>query len=173
MKKITINLWLFPVIGLIFILTGCTISYKFNGASINYDLTKSISIDHFVNQAPLVYPPLEPRFNEHLKDKFTRNTRLEILTQGGDMEMEGEIVGYELTPLAVQEDAFAAETRLTMTVRMRFRNNKQEGQDKEETFSANTTFSSQVMLTDIQDQLIDTLIEEIVDQMFNSTMANW
>lgn len=152
---------------------SCSISYKFNGASIDYNLTKSISIAHFVNQAPLVYPPLEPRFNEALKDKFTRNTRLQILNQGGDMEMAGEIVGYELTPLAVQEDAFASETRLTMTVRMRFINNKIEGQNKEETFSANRTFSSNVVLNNVQDQLIEELTKEIVDQMFNSTMANW
>jgi len=77
-----------------------------------------------VNQAPLVYPPLEQRFNEEMKDYFTRNTRLQLVNQNGDMDIEGEIVGYELTPLAVQEDAFASETKLTMTVRMRFRNNK-------------------------------------------------
>lgn len=167
MKKI------FSVTFLLVWMCSCSISYKFNGASIDYNLTKSIALGHFINQAPLVYPPLEPRFNEALKDKFTRNTRLQILNQGGDMEMEGEIVGYELTPLAVQEDAFAAETRLTMTVRMRFKNNKIEGQDKEETISANRTFSSSRMLTDVQDELVEQLTKEIVDQIFNSTMANW
>lgn len=89
------------------------------------------------------------------------------------MEIEGEIVGYELTALAVQEDQFASETRLTMNVRMRFVNNKVEGQNKEETISANRTFSSNVNLTDVQDQLIKELTDEIVDQIFNATMANW
>lgn len=161
------------IIALFFIVSSCSISYQFNGASIDYNLTKTLNISHFVNQAPLVYPPLEQRFNEDMKDMFTRNTRLQLVNQNGDMEIEGEIVGYELTPLAVQEDAFASETRLTMTVRMRFRNNKIEGQDKEETISANRTFSSNVMLTDVQDQLIEELIDEIVDQIFNATMANW
>lgn len=167
MKKIL------SIVFLMLWLCSCSISYKFNGASIDYNLTKSISMAHFVNQAPLVYPPLEARFNETLKDKFTRNTRLQIVNQGGDMEMEGEIVGYELTPLAVQENAFAAETRLTMTVRMRFKNNKIEGQDKEETISANRTFDSSRMLTDVQDELVEQLTKEIVDQIFNATMANW
>lgn len=148
-------------------------SYKFNGASIDYDLTKTMLISEFPNQAPLVYPPLEQRFNEELKDLFTRSTRLQFVRQNADLEMEGEIVGYELTPLAVQEDSFASETRLTLTVRMRYRNNKVDGQDKEETIKAFRNFPADRMLTDVQDQLIEELIKEIIDQMFNSTMSNW
>ena len=155
------------------LLSACSISYKFTGASIDYNLTKTLQLSHFVNQAPLVYPPLENLFNESLKDMFTKNTRLQFVNQNGDMEIEGEIVGYELTALAVQEDQFASETRLTMNVRMRFVNNKVEGQNKEETISANRTFSSNVSLTDVQDQLIKELTDEIVDQIFNATMANW
>lgn len=155
------------------LLVSCTISYKFTRASIDYNLTKTLFLGHFVNQAPLVYPPLEQRFNESLKDVFARNTRLNFVNQNGDLQIEGEIVGYELTPLAVQENAFASETRLTMTVRMRFQNNKVEGEDKEETFSANQTFSSNTNLTEVQDQLIEEMIKDIVDQIFNSTMANW
>ncbi len=155
------------------LLSGCSLSYKFNGASIDYSLTKTIAISDFPNQAPLVYPPLEQRFNEELKDLFTRNTRLQFVNQNADLEMEGEIVGYELTPLAVQEDSFASETRLTLTVRMRFRNNRQEGQDREETVSAYRNFPADRMLTDVQDQLINELIKEIVDQIFNVTMSNW
>jgi outer membrane lipopolysaccharide assembly protein LptE/RlpB len=83
------------------------------------------------------------------------------------------MVGYQLTPLAVQEDAFASETRLTMTVRMRFRNNKTDAPQMEETISANRTFSSNTVFDSVQDQLINELIDEIVDQIFNATMANW
>lgn len=155
------------------ILSGCSLSYKFNGASIDYNLTKTIMISDFPNQAPLVYPPLEQRFNEELKDLFTRNTRLQFVKQNADLEMEGEIVGYSLTPLAVQEDSFASETRLTLTVRMRFRNNKVEGQDREESISAYRNFPADRMLTDVQDQLIAELVKEIVDQIFNVTMSNW
>ena len=95
------------------------------------------------------------------------------MRQNADLEMEGEIGGYELTPLAVQEDSFASETRLTLTVRMRYRNNKVDGQDKEETIKAFRNFPADRMLTDVQDQLIEELIKEIIDQMFNSTMSNW
>jgi hypothetical protein len=160
-------------VSLVLLLNSCTFSYKFNGASIDYDLTKTMLISEFPNQAPLVYPPLEQRFNEELKDLFTRSTRLQFVRQNADLEMEGEIVGYELTPLAVQEDSFASETRLTLTVRMRYRNNKVDGQDKEETIKAFRNFPADRMLTDVQDQLIEELIKEIIDQMFNSTMSNW
>ena len=160
-------------ISLILLLSSCSLSYKFNGASIDYDVTKTIVISDFPNQAPLVYPPLEQRFNEELKDLFTRSTRLQFVRQNADLEMEGEFIGYELTPLAVQEDSFASETRLTLTVRMRYRNNKVVGQDKEETIRAFRNFPADRMLTDVQDQLIAELIKEIIDQMFNSTMSNW
>ena len=153
--------------------SSCRISYSFRTASIDYELTKTFMIAHFVNQAPLVYPPLEQRFNEEMKDMFTRNTRLQMVNQNGDMEIEGEIVGYELTPLAVQEDAFASETKLTMTVRMRFRNNKTDAPQIEERISANRTFSSNTVFDSVQDQLMGELIDEIVDQIFNATMANW
>jgi len=153
--------------------SSCRISYSFRTASIDYELTKTLMIAHFVNQAPLVYPPLEQRFNEEMKDMFTRNTRLQLVNQNGDMEIEGEIVGYELTPLAVQEDAFASETKLTMTVRMRFRNNKTDAPQIEERISANRTFSSNTVFDSVQDQLMGELIDEIVDQIFNATMANW
>ena len=158
---------------LVLLISSCTMSYKFNGASIDYDLTKTIMISEFPNQAPLVYPPLEQRFNEELKDILTRSTRMQFVRQNADIEMEGEIVGYELTPLAVQEDSFASETRLTLTVRMRYRNNKVEGQDKEETIKAFRNFPADRMLTDVQDQLIGELIKEITDQIFNTTMSNW
>lgn len=158
---------------LIFVVSSCRISYSFRTASIDYDLTKTLTIGRFINQAPLVYPPLEQRFNESMIDMFTRNTKLQLVDQNGDMKIEGEIVGYQLTPLAVQEDAFASETRLTMTVRMRFRNNKTDAPQMEETISANRTFSSNTVFDSVQDQLINELIDEIVDQIFNATMANW
>jgi hypothetical protein len=148
-------------------------SYSFRTASIDYELTKTLSIARFINQAPLVYPPVEQQFNESMTDMFTRNTRLQLVQQNADMEIEGEIVGYQLTPMAVQEDAFASETKLTMSVRMRFKNNKTNTPPIEETISANRTFSSNTVFDSVQDELVRQLIDEIVDQIFNSTMANW
>lgn len=157
----------------ILLMTTCTVSYKFNGASINYAETPDIEIRDFPNQAQLVYPPLSQTFNERMKDVFTRNTKLKFTKVNPSLEIEGEIVRYDLTPLSVKEDNLASQTRLTLGVTMRFRNNKNPQEDKEETISAYRDFDSNLMLTDVQDELIDELVKDIVDQIFNATMSNW
>lgn len=158
---------------LVIIMTGCTVSYKFNGSNINYSETPTLDIRDFQNQAELVYAPLTQVFNERMKDVFIRGTKLQLTSIAPSMEIEGEIVRYYLTPLAVQENNLASQTRLTMEVRYRFRNNVRSEEDKEETISAYRDFESSRMLTDVQDQLIEELTKEIVDQIFNATMSNW
>lgn len=153
--------------------TACTISYKFNGASIDYTQTKSISIHNFPNQAALVYPPLAQNFTEALKDLYTRQTRLEMLNSDGDLDLEGEITGYELTPTAVKEDAYASQTRLTITVRVRYTNRVNSDEDFEQNFSAYREFDATQMLQDVQDELCEEIIDEIVDLIYNATVANW
>ncbi|MDU1889135.1 MAG: LPS assembly lipoprotein LptE [Dysgonomonas sp.] len=155
------------------LIVGCTVSYKFNGASINYEETPDIDIRDFQNQAPLVYPQLAQVFNEKMKDVFTRNTKLRFTTVNPSLEIEGEIVRYDLTPLSVKEDNFSSQTRLTMAVKFRYQNNKNPKDDKEETISAYRDFDSSKMLTEVQDELIKQLTEDIVDQIFNATMSNW
>lgn len=158
---------------IVIISVSCRISYKFNGASIDYTLVKTIHIAEFRNQASMVYAPLSQRFNEEMKDFFTKNTKLSLTDVSPDLEIEGEIVRYDLSPLAVKEDSYASQTRLTMGVRMRYRNNKNPQEDKEETITAYRDFDSSRMLTDVQDGLIDELTKDIVDQIFNTTMSNW
>ena len=158
---------------IVIIAASCRISYKFNGASIDYSLVKTLHIAEFRNQASMVYAPLSQRFNEEMKDFFTKNTKLSLTELNPDLEIEGEIVRYDLSPLAVKEDSYASQTRLTMSVRMRYRNNKNPQEDKEETITAYRDFDSSQMLTDVQDGLIDELTKDIVDQIFNTTMSNW
>lgn len=167
MKKIVLFVLLSIVI------TACTVSYKFNGSNINYTETPTLDIRDFQNQAPLVYPPLTQVFNERMKDVFIRGTKLQLTNIAPSMEIDGEIVRYDLTPLAVQENNLASQTRLTMAVKFRFRNNVRPEEDKEETISAYRDFSSSLMLTEVQDGLIQELTNEIVDQIFNATMSNW
>ncbi len=155
------------------LMVACTVSYKFNGASINYAETPDIEIRDFQNQALLVYPPLTQVFNERMKDVFTRNTKLKFTSVNPALEIEGEIVRYDLTPLSVKEDNLASQTRLTMGVKMRFRNNKNPAEDKEETITAYRDFDSNKMLNDVQESLVDELTKDIVDQIFNATMSNW
>ena len=108
------------------LLCGCTISYKFNGASIDYNTTKTISIADFPIRAALVYPPLAQSFNLALQDVYIRQTRLTMVRTNGDLQVEGEITGYDLTPQAVKSDAYASQTRLTVRVRVKYTDTKKK-----------------------------------------------
>ena len=164
--------WLL-VLGLVFLMNSCTISYKFNGASIDYSTTKTISIADFTNVAALVYAPLSNNLSDGIRDLFQRQTRLEQVKRGGNLELEGEITGYTLTPMAVSADSYAAETKLTITVKVRFTNNVAPEESFEKTYTAYQTFDASQMLTDVQDDLCTTMIAEIADQIYNDTVAKW
>ncbi|MDH6358039.1 LptE family protein [Parabacteroides sp. PF5-9] len=154
-------------------ITACSISYKFNGASIDYSKVSSISIHDFPNQAPMVYPPLSQMLTEKVKDIYTRQTRLQMVTSNGDLDLEGEIIGYELTPLAVKENAMESQTRLTITIRVRYTNRTAPEDDYEQSFTAYQEYDSSRMLDDVQAELCTAIIEELVDQIYNTTVANW
>ena len=153
--------------------TACSISYKFNGASIDYTKVKTIMISDFTNQASYVNPTLAPEFTEELKDIYIRQTRLEQVTSNGDLALEGEVTGYDFTPMAVKEDALASQTRLTITVRVRYMNNTNPDEDFEQSFSAYREFDSNLMVQQVESSLCAEIIEEIVDQVYNATVANW
>ncbi len=156
------------------ILAGaCTVSYKFNGASIDYSKVKSIAVIDFTNQATLVNPSLINTFNDALKDAYSRQTRLLQVSRNGDLQVEGEITTYTITPLSIGADAYASENRLTIGVRVRYTNNTNNEEDFERSFSANRTFPSTSTLEEVQDQLCEEMVEELVDQIFNATVANW
>lgn len=152
---------------------GCTISYKLNGAAIDYQVYKTIYVSQFPIRAALVYPPLQQTFENELLDYITRNTRLSTVDSGGDLQLEGEITGYALSPQAVTENAYASKTRLTITVRVKYIDNRQEGKDVDQTFSAYRDFDSSEMLSDVQDELCNQISKELVDLIFNATLGNW
>lgn len=168
-----------PVLRLLFVallaavsLPGC-ISYKFNGSSIDYAVYRTIRVAEFPIRAALVYPPLQQTFENKLLDYVQRNTRLQTTDGNSDLVMEGEITGYSLSPQAVNEDAYASKTRLTITVRVRYTDSKKDGNDIDQTFSAYRDFDSSQMLTEVQDQLCEEISDELVIQIFNATLGNW
>ena len=95
------------------------------------------------------------------------------MRRGGNLELEGEITGYALTPMSVSADSYAAETKLTITVKIRFTNNIAPEESFEKTYSAYQTFDASQMLSDVQDELCNTMIAEIADQIYNDTVAKW
>lgn len=154
-------------------LTGCRISYKFNGSALDYTVYKTVHVSEFPIRAALVYPPLQQMFENQLLNYIDRNTRLQVTDGASDLQMEGEITGYALTPQAVTENAYASQTRQTITVRVKYTDNKQDGKDVDQTFSAYRDFPSSEMLTDVQDQLCEEISKELVELIFNATLGNW
>lgn len=152
---------------------SCRISYKLNGAALDYNIYHTIHVSEFPIRAALVYPPLQQTFENELLDYITRNTRLRTVDGAADLQLEGEITGYNLSPQAVTEDAYASKTRLTITVRVKYIDNKQEGKDVDQTFSAYRDFDSSQMLTDVQDELCSQISKELVDLIYNATLGNW
>lgn len=155
------------------LLSGCTVVYKFNGASIDYTKTKTVSIADFPIRTANVYSPLSQAFSEGLRDIFQRQTRLRMVKQNGDLQFEGEITGYDFTPQAVKADAFASVTRLTLTVRVKYTNRVDPKLGFDQSFSDFRDFPSTKMPNEVQDQLIKELVESLTDQIYNASVANW
>ncbi len=156
-------------------LGGCRVSYKLNGSALDYSVYRTITVGNFPIRAALVYAPLQQTFENALLDYIQRNTRLQTSVDSGnsDLQLEGEITNYSLSPQAVGTDAYATQTRLTITVRVKYTDNKNESKDVDQTFSAYRDFDASLMLTEVQDALCQEISEELVELIFNATLGNW
>lgn len=155
------------------LLMGCTISYKFNGASINYDIIKTISLESFPNRAVYQWGPMESMFNNALSDIYANQTKLQQVARGGDLSLSGEITSYDQVNKSISSDGYSSMMQLKMTVNVRFENTKNHSEDFERQFSASREFDASQQLNDVQEELVTQMIDEIVEQIFNATVANW
>ncbi len=152
--------------------TACSISYKFTGTNLNYDLIKTIQIDHLPNRAPYGWAPMEAMFNNQLQDLYANQTRLRLVKRGGDLHLAGEIVSYDQFNKSVSADGFSSQVQLRVTVNIRFENRK-ANQRWERQFSATAPYDARLQLAQVQEQLVRELLRDISDQIFNATVADW
>lgn len=155
------------------LLVSCSVSYKFNGASIDYTKTKTIQIADFPIRSSYVWDPMASIFNNQLKDVFANHTRLIQVKRNGDMKIEGEITQYSQRNKAVTAEGTSAQAELSMTVNVRFTNNANHSEDFEKQFTATSTFETTQSLNSVQEELVTQMVEDITDQIFNATVANW
>lgn len=155
------------------IMTACSISYKFNGASIDYSKTKTIQIVDFPIRASYVWGPMGPIFNNKLKDQFASHTKLIQVKRNGDLKIEGEITQYNQRNKSVSSEGYSAQTELSITVNVRFTNNVNHSEDFERQFTATSTYETTQSLASVQEELVNQMVEELADQIFNATVANW
>jgi len=157
---------------LMILLVSCSISYKLEGGSINYDKTKTIHISEFPNRTAN-YPLLTQVFDLALRKRFIQQTRLREVGNNADIEIEGEIVSYQLTPQAVRQNDLSSQTRLTISIRVHYINNKEANKDLDQTFSSFRDFDSTKPLESVESDLVQQIVDEIVDMIYNATVANW
>ncbi|MCC8088010.1 MAG: LPS assembly lipoprotein LptE [Rikenellaceae bacterium] len=165
------RMWLFTAF-ILFAFAGCKVSYSLSGASISPDV-KTVSIAYFPNSAAMVSPILSSTFTDELQTKFVNQTKLELVREDGDMNFEGEIIGYTSTPTAVTADDYATQNRLTITVRVKFTNKIEPEYDFQRNFSAYEEYNSNRMLSDVESELIPEIVEQLVDDIFNAAVSNW
>ena len=154
-------------------LAGCKVEYRFNGASINYNEVKSITIENFPNRASFQWGPMESMFNLSLTDIYARQTKLKQASRNGDLNLSGEITEYAQMNKSVSSDGYSAMIQLRMSVNVIFENRVKPSDNFERKFTATREFDSTQQLNDVQEQLVQEMIDEIVDQVFNATVANW
>ena len=152
--------------------SGCTVKYSFSGASIPLE-AKTVSVPYFPNNAPMVAPSLSSTLTDALQDKFARQTKLQLVSSGGDLAFEGEITNYTSTPAAITAAETAAMNRLTITVKVKFTNVFEPQNNYNKSFSAFAEYDATSLLQDVQDTLISEICEQLVLDIFNAAVANW
>ncbi len=170
MKRIQIIL-LITVLTLF--LSACKVKYSFNGGTLSPDV-KTFSVQYFPNRALLVNPTLSTQFTEALKEKFRSQTTLdEVIDAAGNLNFEGEIVGYDMRPMNIQQGEMAAKNRLTVTIKVRFTNEVQSKYDFDKKFSAFADFDSTQDFSSVENSLLEEILRKIIDDIYNQSVVNW
>lgn len=146
--------------------------YSFTGTSIQADVN-TITIPYVEYKALRVNPSLAGDLTEALQEKFRRLTRLEQVDVDGDLELIAEVTGYDVKATAVTADELASQNRLTVTVKIEFTNHKYPEDDVSQSFSAYEDFDATLSLDSVESTLCETIIEKIVEDIFNATVAQW
>ncbi len=159
---------------LVLVLSACSIEfYKFNGASIDYTKTKTIQIDNFPIRSAYVWAPMQSIFQNKLTDIFAQQTKLRQVKRNGDLQLAGEITGFDQYNKGISSDGYSSQVQLKLTVNVRFTNNANHKEDFERQFSATTEYDATQQLTSVQEELVTQMAKDITEQIFNSTVANW
>ena len=162
----------FALIATAFIVQSCGI-YSFTGTSIQPDV-KTITINYFEYKALKVNPSLSNQITEALKEKFTKLTRLEQVDMDGDLEIIGEVTGYDVKATAVTANEQAAMNRLTVNIKINFVNRKYpEDNFENKSFSAYADFDAMQSLESVESSLCEDIVEQLCEDVFNATVANW
>ena len=156
----------------VFINQACTISYSLTGASIAPDV-KTVSVQYFVNRAPLGLANLEQYFTDELKDKFKSQTKLIVVNDLGHLNFEGEITKYDIRPMAITGDETASQNRLSITVHVKFTNEIEPDYNFDTNFTQFADYDSDQDLSSVEQTLVEEITEKLIEDIFNKSVVNW
>ena len=146
--------------------------YSFTGASISNDI-ETVSIKYFPNNASIVQPSLSSVITERLKEDFITQTNLKLIDQDGDLSFQGEIIEYKINPIGISSDETATQNRLTIKVKVKFINNKEDIRSYNTTFIRHKDFSTNEDLSTIEEELIEEITNQLAEDIFNKALVNW
>ena len=154
------------------LLHSCGI-YSFTGTSIQPDV-KTVTVNYFEYLAPKVNPSLSNMLTEAMQEKFIQLTKLELVDIDGDLEIIGAVTGYDVKATAITANEQAAQNRLTVTVKIEFINRKYpEESQQNKSFSAYQDFDANQSLDAVEATLCEDIVEQLCEDIFNGTVANW
>jgi hypothetical protein len=153
------------------VLSCGSVSFNMSGASVAP--AKTCQVNYFENRAEIVNPRLSYLVTEALKDKIQSNSSLNLVNSHADVLFEGEITGYTVQPQAVQATGIAAKDRLTVTIKVKFTNEVKEENSYDKSFSRFSEFSSGTSFTAVENQLVDEIMEQLMDDIFNEAFSSW
>lgn len=152
-------------------ISSCGI-YSFSGTSIQSDVN-TITINYIEYRAQKVNPSLSNDLTEALRNQFRRMTRLEQVDMDGDMEITGQITGYDISTAAVTANEVAARNKLTITVKIQFSDKKHPEEDFDKSFSAYSEYDSSNTIDAVESSLCAEIIDKLVEDIFNASVAQW
>ncbi|MBG65220.1 MAG: hypothetical protein CMP73_01000 [Flavobacteriales bacterium] len=146
--------------------------YSFSGASIPSE-AKSVYIETFPNQAQTIQPALSQIFTEKLKDIFIGQTNLNLSQEKGDLNFSGNITNYNIQPISIESNQTAAQNRLTITVYVEFNNTLQKELNFKQKFSRYKDYNSMQDISEIEEEIINEICDNLIEDIFNKAVVNW
>lgn len=154
------------------LLASCKIKYSLNGATIPIE-AQTVSVAFFPNNTTLGAPSLSQRFTEKLRDVVSSQTRLGLVSQNGDLQFEGSIADYNISPVAIQSTDLAGLNRLTITVNVKYSNKFDATKNFEQSFTRFADYKSTDNINDKEAELVQEIYRQLTEDVFNRAFNNW
>lgn len=150
--------------------------YNFTGGDVG--TAQTFQVNYFQNystQSPgsTFEPGMDRDFTLFLQDLILNQTSLDLVTSGGDLLYEGEVMEYRIAPMTATAQQRAAQNRLTISINVRFFNTTKEDVDFERRFSFFYDYDANSQLSAVKDEAHRAIFERITQDIFNASLADW